>query len=156
MGHGTLVAGILAFILLGSVVSAGCGEVAPSNMPVTFSQLFSNPDQYNGKLITIEGFYFHGFETIVLCEKLENSGYTAGHLVPKGQMIWIEGGIPIEIYNQLPVQQMMGPSERYGTISVKGKFEYGGQYGHLGGFNAQIIPEEVKLLSTEVDNAIKQ
>ena len=76
----------------------------------------------------------------MLSERLEYSGLTEGHLVPKGKMIWVSGGIPKETYDKLDQQQMMGPSERYGKLSVTGKFEYGGQYGHLGGYNYQIEP----------------
>ena len=62
-------------------------------------------------------------------------------------MLWIEGGIPQEIYDSLYQQEMMGPTERYGQIRIKGKFEYGGEYGHLGQYEYQIVPAEVWLLS---------
>jgi len=113
---------------------------------VTFDQLFSNPNQYNGKYLTIEGFFFGGFEVIILSKNLEYSGYAEGHLVPKGRMVWIEGGIPREVYDALYQQQMMGPTERYGKVRLKGKFEYGAKYGHLGGYSSQIIPSEAGLL----------
>jgi hypothetical protein len=133
--------------LLGSGVS-GCqwagGEQAHE---VTFEQLFANPGQYHGRQITLEGFYFQGFEVIVLSERLEYSGYAEGHLVPGGRMLWVEGGIPLEIYNQLYQQQMMGPSERYGKVNVSGEFRSGGQYGHLGAYDYQITPSEVELLN---------
>ena len=51
------------------------------------------------------------------------------------------------MYDELTQQQMMGPSERYGKLVITGKFEYGGRYGHLGGYDSQITPIEVKLLS---------
>ncbi len=34
------------------------------------------------------------------------------------------------------LQQMMGPLERYGKVGVKGKFEYGGKYGHIGAYSS--------------------
>jgi hypothetical protein len=74
-----------------------------------FEQLFADPDKYNGNTIAIEGFCFHGWEIIALGEMLEFSGYAPGHLVPKGRMVWIEGGIPIEVYDKLYRQNMMGP-----------------------------------------------
>ena len=58
-------------------------------------------------------------------------------------MLWIEGGIPTEIYDSLSQQEMMGPTERYGQIRIKGKFESGGEYGHLGQYDYQIISSEV-------------
>ena len=113
---------------------------------VTFDQLSASPDRYRGKIIVIEGFYFQGWETIVLCEELEHSGPAEGHLVPKGDMIWVEGGIPEEVFEALYLQEMMGPEERFGKVRVQGRYEHGGEYGHLGGFNSQIIPSEVEML----------
>ena len=140
-----VVAAILACLV--SAGALGCQQPGETTAhKVTFEQLFSSPEQFHGKDIILEGFYFGGFEVIVLAERLEYSGYAEGHLVPKGRMLWIEGSIPLEIYNQLYHQQMMGPDERYGKIKVKGKFEYGGQYGHLGGYNSQITPSQVEIL----------
>ncbi|MFC2068920.1 hypothetical protein ACFLTP_07955 [Chloroflexota bacterium] len=42
---------------------------------------------------------------------------------------------------------MMGSSERYGKILVTGTFQYGGQYGHFGAFEYQIIPSEIQVLA---------
>jgi len=137
---------VLACMLLLLVASTvGCqGEQKASEIPL--EQLFSTPHKYSGKYVITEGFFFGGFEVIVLSENLEYSGYAEGHLIPKGRMLWLEGGIPKEVYDRLYQQQMMGPSERYGKIRVEGKFEYGGKYGHLGGYNYQIIPSQVELL----------
>lgn len=136
----TVVLGLLLLI-------AGCNEnQAPEVEEVIFNQLFADPDKYNNNEITIEGFYFHGFEVIVLSESLEFSGYAQGHLIPEGKMVWVEGGIPQEVYDKLYQQQMMGPLERYGKVRVKGKFEYGAEYGHLGAYSAQIVPSEIEVL----------
>lgn len=136
---------LLALPIAGLAI--GCSETQTNSaQEVTFEQLFTRPNQYDGKLITIEGFYFQGFEVNVLCEKLEYSGYAPGHLIPKGRMVWVEGVIPQEVFDRLNQQQMLGPTERYGKVRVIGKFEYGGKYGHLGGYNFQIETTEVKLL----------
>jgi hypothetical protein len=113
----------------------------------SFEQWFSDSNQYNGQEITIDGYCFKGFEIIVLSEKLNYSGQAEGHLTPAGRMLWIEGGIPQEIFDGLYQQEFMGFTERYGQIRINGKFEYGGDYGHLGQYNYQIVPSEVLLLS---------
>ncbi|MBM3167140.1 MAG: hypothetical protein FJZ94_06815 [Chloroflexi bacterium] len=141
--------GVLAAILALSLLclAIGCSGTQPAETPkVTFDQLFADPARYNGKQVTVEGFYFHGFEVIVLCERLEDSGRAPGHLVPQGKMMWIEGGIPRDAFDQLYRQQMMGPTGRYGKISITGKFQYGDKYGHVGAYQAQIVPSEVLLL----------
>jgi len=132
--------------LLGSGVFGCHGVGEEQTHELTFEQLFTDPAQYHGKQITLEGFYFQGFEVIVLSERLEPSGYAEGHLVPKGSILWVEDGIPPEIYDRLYEQDMMGPEERYGKMRVAGIFEYGGRYGHVGGYDAQITPSEVELL----------
>ena len=50
------------------LVFSGCvtKEPHPTPQQVTFDQLSSNPKQYNGRDIIIEGFYFHGFEIVEL------------------------------------------------------------------------------------------
>ena len=131
-------------MLLIAVAFTGC--TGGDSATISFDQLFSDSGQYNNQEVTIEGFYFQGFEIIVLSEKLEYSGFAAGHLIPKGKMIWISGGIPEEIYEKLDRQQMMGPIERYDKVRITGKIEYGGKYGHLGGYDRQITPEEIVIL----------
>ena len=154
----------LLLLSVGLLATAACtGEAAtdPTSTPtvtptveptgeardVTFSELLSDPDQYKGGDIRLEGFYFDGFETTVLSERLEYTGQAEGHLWPQGQMIWIDGDlIPVEIYGELYEQQMIGPIERYGKLRIKGRFDHGARYGHVGGFAAQIVPSEVDLL----------
>lgn len=135
-------------LVTGAMLAGGCTEKEEETkgQKVTFEQLFSNLEQYNGEYIALEGFYFSGFEVTVLSENLQYSGYAEGHLIPQGRMVWIEGGIPKVVYERLYQQQMMGPAERYGKMMVEGKFEFGGEYGHLGGYSYHIIPSDVELL----------
>ena len=110
-------------------------------------ELFSDPGQYTGTDILLEGFYFDGWETTVMSERLEPTGFAEGHLWPGGRMVWIENNLmPTNVYEQLYQQEMIGPLERYGKLRIRGRFEYGGRYGHAGGFNAQIVLSEVELL----------
>ena len=99
MNRYTILVNVLLLAISGS--ATGCSGATTEVNELTFDQLFTNPDKYNGKQVIVEGFYFHGFETIVLSERLEYSGYAEGHLVPKGKMLWVEGGIPKEIYDKL-------------------------------------------------------
>ena len=140
---------LLVVIALSIPFTSGCigQEHIPDKQSVTFEQLFSTPEKYHEKSILIEGFIFLGFETMVLCEELKYSGYAEGHLVPGERMLWFEGGVPTEIYDQLYEQNMMGPDEKYGKLRVEGTFRYGEQYGHLGMHKYQITPSEIQLLT---------
>jgi hypothetical protein len=131
----------MAISLVLSVSVLGC-----VGQDVTFNEVLSNPEKYNEKYITLEGFYFHGWEVNVFSEALKPSGYAEGHLVPEGQMIWIEGGIPKEVFDGLYKQSQTGYNERYGKLRISGKFQYGGKYGHVGGYSYQITPAHVELL----------
>ena len=78
---------------------------------------------------------------------MEYTGRAEAHLWPQGNMIWIENNaMPGEVYEQLYQQELIGPIERYGKLRIKGTFEYGGRYGHVGGFTAQIVPSHVELM----------
>ena len=132
-------------MLLLTFLTSNCGG-NDTAQEVTFNQVFSRPSEFHNRIIMIEGFYFHGFELVVLSEKIEFSGHAAGHLIPRGEMIWIEGGIPLEVYDKLYQQSMMGPTERYGKIRINGRFQYGGNYGHLGAYTYQITAAKVELL----------
>ena len=108
---------IFMLVLSAGLLAVACGGGAtdptatalltPTSTPtevqdVTFTELFSSPDQYNGDIL-LEGFYFQGFETTVLSERMEASGRAEGHLWPQGQMIWIEGSLPKEASGPLSV-----------------------------------------------------
>ena len=134
----------IGVMLLLLTIILGCGQ--DKNQEVTFQELLYNPSEYDGKEITIVGFYFQGFEIQVIAERLEYSGYAEGHLVPKGEIVWVEGGISKEVYDKLTQQQQMGPLERLGKIRITGKFEYGGKYGHLGGYDKRIAPTATTIL----------
>ncbi|MDP3878968.1 MAG: hypothetical protein Q8Q07_01510 [Dehalococcoidales bacterium] len=138
---------IILCLLITAGVFTGCSQGKAEQ--VTFDRLFSNLSRYNNREVTIEGFYFQGFEINVFSERLEYSGFAEGHLVPKGRMIWVSGGIPKDIYNKLDQQQMMGPTERHGKLRITGRFEYGGKYGHLDGYSYQIVPASAQLLPWE-------
>jgi hypothetical protein len=142
--NSTLFAVSLSLLLVAAGTFTGCSRGGIAE--VTFDRLFSSPGAYSGREVAIEGFYFQGFETVVLSESLEYSGFAPGHLTPGGRMIWVSGGIPKEIFDALNRQQQMGPEERYGKVRMTGKFEYGGKYGHLGGYDRQITPSETIIL----------
>ena len=113
---------------------------------ITFEELFSEPEKYNEKNIIIEGFFFHGFESFFLCNELkyyeENGRYSA----IEGPKIWVNSGISRDIHDGLYQQDMMGPTEYFGKLSIEGLFEYGNRYGHLGSHSSQITPSKVELL----------
>jgi hypothetical protein len=127
---------ILVLILLSSVFS-GCGGSDPD---LAFSQLISQADQYNGKTVILEAFYFSGFEISALSETLGPSTFADGRMTPSGNLIWVAGGISQALYDKLFTQTttLPGYAEHFGKLRIAGKFESIGSYGHLNSYNYQI------------------
>ena len=71
----------ISVMLLLLTFALGCSQ--DKNQEVTFQELLANPSEYDGQEITLEGFYFQGFEVQVLAESLKYSGYAEGHLAPR-------------------------------------------------------------------------
>ncbi len=138
------ISGLAALLLLGGLISACAGK-----QEVNFSQLVSRPDQYNGQVVTVECFYFDAFEMMALCGSLGPSTIMPGNLAPQGELVWLEGGLPKAIHDKLYTQTVnlsSGYPEHYGKIRITGRFQSGGQFGHLGGYKYQLTIAEVSLL----------
>jgi hypothetical protein len=71
---------------------------------VTFAQLTSEPEKYDKQTITIKGFWFDGFEIVVLAERLEPSSFAPGNIQPAGTKIWVKNGLPEEVRKELFTQ----------------------------------------------------
>jgi hypothetical protein len=121
-----------------SLVISGCSGDA--NQSVTFSQLISQADKYNGKTVTFEAFYFAGFEISALSTSVGPSTFGNGRIAPVGTLIWVKSGIPEDLFNRLYTQTQTpsGYPEHIGKLKISGKFETGGKYGHLDAYQYQI------------------
>lgn len=86
-------------ILSLAMLPSACGLTV--SKAVTFDSLFANPEYYNGRDITIEGYFFSGWEIIVLSEKLDYYLSSRKAPWPGGNMMWVEGSIPKDIYDRL-------------------------------------------------------
>lgn len=122
----------------------------PTNSPitVTFDQLIAQPETYNGTFVTLEGFYFSGFEISALASELAPAPYNPENVTPKQPLIWITGNLGQDVYDNLS-QQTNTPSgypEHFGKVQITGQFQYGGKYGHLDAYNYQLTVISAKLL----------
>ena len=138
----TLALLLLALVLAGS----GCGAAAGAGL--TFSQLTSQADKYNGRTVTFEAFYFSGFEISALAESLGPASTGPWRIVPSGDLIWVKGGITQELLDRLYTQSITpsGYQERFGKLKVTGNFETGQGYGHLDAYRHQIKITDAELL----------
>jgi hypothetical protein len=123
----------------------GCTPEEESSSEVSFADLAANPQDYNGKEITIEGYWFDGFEIAVLAERLEPSSFVEGNVQPAGIKIWATG-LSGEVSNKLYLQEndYTGYPAHYGKVELTGILEYGGEYGHLNSYSYRITISESK------------
>jgi hypothetical protein len=133
---------VLAFL---SFMLSGCNR---ANQPLTFSQLLSQAGNYNGRTVTLDAFYFSGFEISALSGSLGPSSAGIWRIVPVGPLVWVQGGIPQEVLSKLSSQSdtPSGYAEHFGKLRVTGKFESGGKYGHLDSFDYRITVTAAELL----------
>ncbi len=80
--------------------------ITPTTNPisVTFSQLVNQPETYRVQFVTLEGFYFSGFEITALSEELVAAAYNSANLSPQQPLIWIAGNLGQNVYDNLYVQ----------------------------------------------------
>jgi hypothetical protein len=124
---------------------------SPSSIPlqVTFADLISKPEIYDQKMVEVEGFWFDGFEIEVLAERLEPDTFASGNVKPAGGQIWIKGGLPLEVAQQLYLQpnNPTGYPAHFAKVALQGKFETGSKYGHLNAYKYQMTVNEANLLN---------
>jgi hypothetical protein len=104
---------------------------------ISFIDLSANPENYNGKYITIDGYWFSGFEIAVLAERFEASDFAEGNVRPAGIMIWATGALSEDVSNKLYLQEnnATGYPAYYGKVELTGVLEYGSEYGHLNSYS---------------------
>ena len=130
------------------LANPGSTTPAITSSQVTFSQLNADPVKYNSQTITIEGFWFDGFEIEVLAERLISSDFAPGNFQPDGLKIWVKNGLPEGISQQLYLQanNPTGYPAHYGKVELTGILEYGGQYGQMNSYQYQLTVLSANLI----------
>lgn len=140
---------ILAVLLVFGLIAATWlpAQACSINPSVSFADVIANPSNYNNKSITIEGYYFSGFEITALSGALLPASQP-GNVVPQQPLIWISPGLSTDIASQLYQQQNTpsGYTEYYGKVTLEGYFDYGGSYGHLNAYSYQLELTRAKVL----------
>jgi hypothetical protein len=113
-----------------------------------YSQLISQAEKYNGRIVTLEAYYFGGFEISALSGSAGPASSGPWRIAPSGPLIWVEGGMTQDLLDRMYKQAVVpsGYSEDIGRLMITGKFESGGKYGHLDGYRYQISITKAELL----------
>ncbi len=138
-----LLAAVLLITLIALVPGCGTGSAEET---LTFSELITGADNYNGKTITVEGFYFSGFEITALAGSLGHAQYDPDRIVPQQPLIWtmLERGIQAELDTQTDTPS--GYPEYFGKVRVTGTFETGETYGHMNAYNYRLTVSKTEVL----------
>jgi hypothetical protein len=133
-------------VLIFSIILIGTSCSSPRTLVVP--QLTSHPYKYNSKQVTVEGFYFAGFEIAALSNGLGPSTYKTGNVIPEQPLIWIEGNLGDNVYIHLYVQNdtPSGYPERYARVKVTGTFHYGENYGRLNAYKYMLTVTSGEIL----------
>lgn len=132
--------GTAAVLAAAVLLLAACESTPqPSTTVTDFQALVQNPGQYNGQVITVEGYYFDGFEIEALGTSLTPRSGAMG-MMPSPPVIWLAGALPDSVHDRLTTQTQTpsGYPEHYGLVRLTGTFAYGSQYGHLNAYDYQI------------------
>lgn len=102
---------------------------------VSFNDLMAMPATYAGKQICTHGVYLSGFEVEALGQDtVERDGV----LYLTEPSIWLERA---KIEAESDCTEVGTPPARFCQARACGRFDSGGGYGHLGGWNYQIAGE---------------
>jgi hypothetical protein len=94
---------------------------------ISFADLAANPEYYNEKYITIEGYCYFNLEELTITENLEDYPAIKGKMLSKGTRIWLEGDELEEIMAKVYTKYFYYPK-----IALTGVLHYGERYGHCG------------------------
>jgi hypothetical protein len=121
----------------------------PTPVPsVTFNELISQPASFNNRYMTLDAYYFSGFEISALASSLVPSTVNPQNVTPAQPLIWVTGDLGQSVYQNLK-QQTNTPSgytEYYGHVRITGLFQYGDHYGHLDAYNYLITVNTAAIL----------
>jgi hypothetical protein len=107
-------------------------QLGGDNQNITVAQLISQADRYNGKVVTLDAFYFYAvMEIDALADSVSLDSSDEGKVVPVGAQILVKGDISQELQNQMYTQESPSPTntEYFGKLRITGKFEIDDQDG---------------------------
>ena len=139
---------IALVIMIFALVPVACnGSTGDTDKILTFSELITSADEYNGKTVTVEGFYFSGFEITALAGSLGWAEFEPERIVPQQPLIWtsLERNIQSELLTQTKTPS--GYPEYFGKVRVTGKFETGETYGHMNAYTFKLTVTSTAVLA---------
>lgn len=113
---------LLAAVLAGALTLTSCGQEAALGVPALIEQA----QQYNGKQVTVSGFYVgrNGSPPLAVLTPVVSTLDNGLDAKPAGDSVWLEG------FPEATLSALHQPGDAiYGLVRVSGLFESGGSYG---------------------------
>jgi hypothetical protein len=147
MNRFTTISLFTILILLSLFPSCNTGPAKVKSEPATIAQLLADPDEYNGKNVTVEGYLFSGWEWFFISE---------GYKLEQGQALRSTGGSIgfawvddrevrnkiTDIMERLFVDSHAMPRSLFGKARVTGEFQLSGNAWE----NPRLAPIDIELL----------
>ncbi len=128
-------------LVRGLLLIAFCFVLTACGAPATIYDLTKNPATYNGKDVTVQGYYLWrpgdpGLSVLVKAVITRDDGTDAQ---PVDTAVWLEG-FPADVSASLhrPVDSI------YGVVELKGRFETNGQFGPGGSYPSRLLVTSAK------------
>jgi hypothetical protein len=138
---------MIVIALMSIPMLAGCngGTSKPAN--VTFSQLVDKSASFHNRSVTVDGYYFSGFEISSLSSALVPSSFNPSNVTPVQPLIWITGDLGQDVYPNLKQQSdtPSGYAEKFGHVRITGIFQTG-KFGHMDAYNFLITVTEAAII----------
>src|SRR5262245_10203703 len=143
---------LLLMLFAGVLALVACGQDSTLFVP----KLIERAQDYNGKQITVDGFYLKGgadpnLSVLAPVVSTLDNGLNAQ---PNGEVIWVDG------FPEAVLSKLHQPGDAiYGLVRVTGQFESGGRYGPEGKYKYRLLVasadsiESVRRTEVRVGNA---
>lgn len=148
---------LTVIIVATALLVVGCVATANTVITIDFNRLIDDAEKYNGKTVSVEGYYFSGFEITALSGNLQASSFREGNVMPVTPMIWLTGTFPENFKDGLNEQSVTpsGYPEYYGKVRITGTFQCGSEYGHMNAYDYKITVTDFKVLSEVIKGSLE-
>jgi hypothetical protein len=121
-------------LLVGLILAQTCVTAEERVERIDFCEVLKDPRQYGGKEITVRATYFYWFEMSDLyCLSCQDKG-----------KFWLS--ISSDLDRDSESELRKAPESGIVNLTVTGKFETGGTYGHLNGYQHELTATRVRNL----------
>jgi hypothetical protein len=149
MTHRKIRALLLAAFLMSALALTACGGASGA---LYVPELLAKPQDYNGKQITVNGYYISrgGDPSLSVLAPVISTADNGLDAQPAGEAIWVDG------FPAATLSALHQPGDAiYGLVRVNGQFSAAGGYGPGGSYKYQIRVESAEAIEQVRRNEVR-